>query len=73
MDQPDSSPKVQEEPTLLDVESSINEKKSKSYTGRAPKYATKALRTWPVYIWFIMSSEFCERYEKLKAKEFLIH
>lgn len=34
-----------------------------SYSGPAPRVASKSFFTWPVAIWFIMSSEFCERYE----------
>lgn len=32
------------------------------YSGPAPKLASKSFTTWPLAIWFIMSSEFCERY-----------
>ena len=34
-----------------------------SYDGPAPRLAQKSFSTWPVAIWFIMSSEFCERYD----------
>ena len=34
---------------------------SLGYSGPAPKLASKSFKTWPIAIWFIMSSEFCER------------
>jgi hypothetical protein len=33
-----------------------------TFSGPPPKLASKSFFTWPVAIWFIMSSEFCERF-----------
>lgn len=41
---------------------------SVGYSGPAPKLASKSFTTWPLAIWFIMSSEFCERYVHLALR-----
>jgi dipeptide/tripeptide permease len=42
-----------------------------SYDGPAPRLAQKSFSTWPVAIWFIMSSEFCERFSFYGLKAIL--